>query len=183
MLQIPQSVGSQRHPTQPIFMKVACNRPIYSWLATESIQWFIVDCRLYSLLFLPVDRCDAAGQYSRCKYTFLTCLYRLWCHVDLIFGRLFVKWFAVCYRTIVISVLSALLVYCGQTVGRIKMKHGTEVGLGPGHTVLDRDPSSPPPKKGGTDPHFSADVCCDQPAGWIKMPLGTKVGLSQATLC
>jgi len=42
------------------------------------------------------------------------------------------------------SVLSVTLVYCGQTVGLIKMKLGVEVGLGPGHTVLDGDPAPPP---------------------------------------
>jgi len=31
------------------------------------------------------------------------------------------------------SVLAVTLVYCGQTVGWIKMKLGTKVGLGPGH--------------------------------------------------
>ena len=31
------------------------------------------------------------------------------------------------------------LVYCGQTVEWIKMKLGKEVGLGPGHIVLDGD--------------------------------------------
>jgi len=41
----------------------------------------------------------------------------------------------------VLSVLSVTLVYCGQTVRWIKMKLGTEVGLGPGHTVLDGDPA------------------------------------------
>jgi len=35
------------------------------------------------------------------------------------------------------------LVYCGQTVGWIKMKLGTEVGLGPRHTVLDGDRAPP----------------------------------------
>jgi len=34
-----------------------------------------------------------------------------------------------------LSVLSVTLVYCGQTVGRIKMKLGMQVGLGPGHSV------------------------------------------------
>jgi len=53
------------------------------------------------------------------------------------------------------------------------MPVGTEVGLGPGHNVLDGDPA--PPKKGHS-PHLSAHVC-GQTAGWIKMPLGTKVGL------
>ena len=40
------------------------------------------------------------------------------------------KGFALCYRTVVyhLSCLSATLVYCGQTVGWIKMLLGTEVG-------------------------------------------------------
>ena len=45
-----------------------------------------------------------------------------------------------------VCVLSVTLVYCGQTVGWIKMKLGTQVGLGPGHIVLDGDPAPPPPK-------------------------------------
>ena len=39
-------------------------------------------------------------------------------------------------------------VCCGQTAGWIKMQLGTEVGLGPGHTVLDGDPAPP------TTPNF-----------------------------
>jgi len=38
--------------------------------------------------------------------------------------------------------LSVTLAYCGQTVGWIKMPLGLEVGLGPGHNVLDGDPAS-----------------------------------------
>jgi len=37
-------------------------------------------------------------------------------------------------------------VYCGQAAGWMKTPLGTEVDLGPGHTVLDRDPA--PPRKG-----------------------------------
>jgi len=37
--------------------------------------------------------------------------------------------------------LSVTLVYCGQTVGWIKMKLCMKVGLGPGHIVLDGDPA------------------------------------------
>ena len=48
------------------------------------------------------------------------------------------------------SVLSVTLVYCGQTVWRIKMKLGVQVGLGPGDFVLDGDPTPPP--------NFSAHV-------------------------
>ena len=50
-----------------------------------------------------------------------------------------------------LSVLSVTLVYCGQTVGRIKMSLGMEVGLGPSQIVLGGDPA-PPPLKGGTAP-------------------------------
>jgi len=69
-------------------------------------------------------------------------------------GRPFVKPFALCYRSVVcLSVcLSVTLVYCGQTVGRIKMKLDTQVGLGPGHIVLNGDPGPPSPK--GHTPNF-----------------------------
>jgi len=70
-----------------------------------------------------------------------------------VFGRQFVKWLALCCRTLSVlscPVLSVTLVYCGQTVGWIKVPRGMEVGLGPGHIVLDgtqlphkRDPAAP----------------------------------------
>jgi len=41
----------------------------------------------------------------------------------------------------VCPVLSVTLMYCGQTVGRIKVKFGVRVGLGPGHIVLDGYPA------------------------------------------
>jgi len=102
--------------------------------------------------------------------------------VVIIFGRPFVKRFAVCYQTVVcpvsLSCLSVTLVCCGQTVERIKMKLGTLVGLGPGHIVLDVDPAPLPPKKErDTAPQFLAYVCCGQTARCIKMPLGMGVGL------
>jgi len=52
-----------------------------------------------------------------------------------------------------LSVLSVTFVHCGQTAGRIKMKLGEQVGLGPGHIVLDGDPAPPPPK-GHSSPIF-----------------------------
>jgi len=52
------------------------------------------------------------------------------------------------------------------------MPHGTEVGLGPGNIVLDRESS----------PQFSAHVCCGQRPRWIKMPLGTEVGVDQGDI-
>ena len=47
---------------------------------------------------------------------------------------------------------------------------------GPGHIVLDGDPVPPSPKR-GTAPQFSAHVYCGQTAGWIKMALGMEVCL------
>ena len=65
--------------------------------------------------------------------------------------------------------------YCGQTVEWIKLKLGKQVGLVPGHIVLDGDPA-PLPK--GYSPQFSAHICCGQMAAQIKVPLGIEVGLS-----
>jgi len=69
--------------------------------------------------------------------------------------------FALCYRSVVCPVclsdlavcLSATFVYCGQTVGRIKMKLGMQVRLVPGHIVLDVDPALSLLQK-GTAPNF-----------------------------
>jgi len=68
--------------------------------------------------------------------------------------------------------LSVTFVYCGQTVGWIRMPLGMEVGLGPGHVVLDGDPA--PPISG---------PCLLWPNGWMDqdatLPLGTEVGLGR----
>jgi len=55
------------------------------------------------------------------------------------------------------------------------MKLGTEVGLGPGHTVLDGDPAFPP-LKGHSPPIFGSYLLW-QTAGWINMSLGREVDL------
>jgi len=65
---------------------------------------------------------------------------------------------------------------------RIKMSLGMEVGLGPGHIVLDGDPA-PLFKKEAQLTQFSAHVCCGQTAGWmIKMLLGAMVGLGPGNI-
>jgi len=46
--------------------------------------------------------------------------------------------------SVCVSVGLGILVYCVQTVERIKMPVGTEVGLGPGDTVLERGTAAPP---------------------------------------
>ena len=88
-----------------------------------------------------------------------------------IFGPPFVKRFALCYRSVVsLSVLSVTFVHGGQMVGRIKTKLGVQVGLGPGHIVLDGDPAPAPPK-GYSPPIFCPYLlrpngCMDQDVTW-----------------
>ena len=94
----------------------------------------------------------------------------------LFYGRPFVKRFAYAIRPLsCLSVcpvcpfcLCVTLVYCSQTVGRIKMKRGTQVGLGPGHIALDGDPAPSSPKKGQSPPIFDLCLLCPN---------------AQATLC
>jgi len=69
----------------------------------------------------------------------------------------------------VCPVLSVKWVYCGQTVGWIKMKLGM-------HIVLGGDPA---PSREGHNPKFSAHICCGQITKWIKMPVGRKVDLGR----
>jgi len=57
------------------------------------------------------------------------------------------------------------------------MKLGMQVGLDPGHIVLDGDPAALPQR--GTAPNFwpyllRPNACM---SAWIKMPLGMEVGL------
>ena len=89
------------------------------------------------------------------------------------------KTVAPCYQTVLCPVLSCpvclsvclsvTLVYCGQTVGRIKMKLGMQVGLSPGHIVLDGDPLLPSPcstKSPGLRPTSIPTSILMHPAIW-----------------
>ena len=76
------------------------------------------------------------------------------------------------------SCLTVTLVYCGQTVGWIKVKLGTQIGLDPVHLVGTELPSHK-----GAQPPILSNVHCGQTAGWIKMSLGTQVGFGPSTLC
>jgi len=55
------------------------------------------------------------------------------------------------------------------------MPLGTDIGLGPGYTVLDENPA--PPKKGAQQPPIFSPCLLCQTAGFIKMSLGMEVGL------
>jgi len=61
--------------------------------------------------------------------------------------------------------LSVTLVYCGQTVGWIKIPLGTEVGVGPGHIVLDGDPA--PPRKGAQQSPIFGPCLLLWPNSWM----------------
>ena len=69
-----------------------------------------------------------------------------------------------------LSELSVTLVYCGQTVGWIKMPLGTEVGLCPGDIVLNGDPapSSPHGKGHSSPPPLFDPLCSDTVAHLTK---------------
>jgi len=65
-------------------------------------------------------------------------------------------------RCPVVSCLRVTLVYCGRTVGWIKVKLGKEVAFDPGHVVLDGDPAPP---KGAQSANFGS--CPLWPNGWM----------------
>ena len=95
-----------------------------------------------------------------------------------IFGRPFMKRFRPYDNCL--SVLYVTLVYCCQTVGRIKMTLGIGGKPRPTRHYVRWGPSSPSPHLNGAQPQFSqfsAHVCRGQTAGWIKVSVGMEVGL------
>ena len=119
------------------------------WQSSIIVVWSTIRPPLLYSIDNGRDRTVKVGREINCVLP--ECKYNL-------FGRPFVKRFALCYRSVVLSVclscLSVTLVYCGQTVGRIKMKLGLQVGLGPGHIVLGGEPAAPPPKGHSPPPNF-----------------------------
>jgi len=91
-----------------------------------------------------------------------------------VFGRPFVKRFALCYQTVVCPVCLSCLSICDVGVLSPNGWMDQDETWHAGHIVLDGDPAPPPPK--GHSPQFSAHICCGQMAAWIKMPLGMEVG-------
>ena len=101
-----------------------------------------------------------------------------------VFGRLFVKRFALCYRSVVLSCLSVCDVRALRPNGWTDEDETWLAGRPrPWPHCVRWEPSSPCPK-GAQLPHqFSAHICCGQMAAWITMSLGMKLGSTQATLC
>jgi len=93
-----------------------------------------------------------------------------------VLGRAFVKRFALCYRTVVLSVLSVPdvgVLWPNGSIDQNETWHGGRFRLRPGHIVLDGDRAPP---KGAQPPIVGPCLLC-QTAGRIKMPLRTKLGL------
>ena len=103
-----------------------------------------------------------------------------------IFGRPFVKRFALCYRSVVclsvcLSVLSCLSVCDVRALwpnGWTDQDETWHAGRPrPWPHCISWGSRSPSPK--GHSPQFSANICCGQMAAWIKMSLGMELGLGQ----
>ena len=62
------------------------------------------------------------------------------------------------------------------------MKLDMQVGLCPGHIVLDEDSGPPLPQGRSHPPQFLAHICCGEMARWIKMPLGMGVCLDPSDI-
>jgi len=100
-------------------------------------------------------------------------------YYSVVFWRPFIKRFALCYRTVVLSVLFCLSV-CNVGVvwpNGWMDQDATEVGLGASNIMLDGDPS--PPQKVAQPPIFGPRLLWPNiwMHGWIKMPLRVDVGL------
>jgi len=63
------------------------------------------------------------------------------------------------------------------------MPLGMEVGLGPGHTVLDGDPAPPPPRKRHSSAPLFGHVYRGQTTGIKRIPLGQEVGFGPGDMC
>jgi len=89
-----------------------------------------------------------------------------------IFGRPFLKRFALCYRvpSVSLSVCDVGVLWPNGWMDQDETWHADR-------PQRWQHGDTTPPKRGTTHPHFSAHVYCGQTAGWIKMPRGVEVGL------
>ena len=85
--------------------------------------------------------------------------------------------------TVVLSCLSVMLVYCGQTVGWIKKKLGIQVGFDPGHIVLDGNPALPSAKRGRSPLSFWPMSIVATGLDGTRWHLASRMALVQYTLC
>jgi len=103
------------------------------------------------------------------------------CIPYVVFGRRFVKRFALCCQTVVCLFVLSCLSVCDVGVlwpnGWTDQDETWRAGRPQPWPHFVRWGPTSPPQKGGGAPEFSAHVCCGQMAAWIKMPLGMEIGL------
>jgi len=102
-------------------------------------------------------------------------------HFDF-FGRPFVKWFTLCYRSVVYPVCLSVCPICDVRElwpnGWTDQDETWHAGRPrPWPHCVRWGPISPPPKGGGAEPPIFGP-CCGQMAAWIKMPLDMEKGFS-----
>ena len=91
--------------------------------------------------------------------------------------------FGYCHEMSSVCLSSVTRVYCGQRVGRIKMKLGMQVGLGPGHIVLHGNPAPPPLNGHSPPPNFRPISVADKWLHASRCHLVWSKDSAQATLC
>jgi len=85
------------------FTLIVCHRPFSYWCKLQITSLTLVRCK-YAVWCFYGGIVSCLGQNNRYQLS--------------VFQRPFVKWFALCYRTVAsLSCLCATLVYCGKTVG------------------------------------------------------------------
>jgi len=128
---------------------MSCRPPLHPPTSAFSDKWVRVKVRVRGIcVTIDADVVAAWLKYFVKSFTTLKTS-------SIIFGRPYVKRFALCYQTVVCPVclsvlscpnlsvcLSVTSVYCSQTVGWINMKLGTQEG----YIVLDGD-TAPLPER------------------------------------
>jgi len=130
-------------------------------------------CNMNTVIIHVQSRQSPHSQYmySQCTHIHSTHVHKTYCpqpHTYSVFGRLLQLMVCPMLQDRCPVCWSVTFVYCGQTVGMIKMPPDTEVGLGPGNTVLDGDPT--PPWKGAQQPPLFGP-CLLWPNGRPSQPL------------
>ena len=116
------------------------------------------------------------GYFCVLHYAKFYCVCGCVCGDITVFGRPFVKRFALCYRSVVLSVCNVRALWRSSWMDQDETWHA---GRPQPRRFCVRWGPSPPPQK-GAEPHpqLSAHFYCGQTAGCIKMPLGMDVGFS-----
>ena len=124
-----------------------------SYWKNPNLILFWTQCILFEVIEQSIfTKCHKSSRASQLRFETVRVL-----------GRPFVKRFTPWSRTV--ACLYVTLVYCGQTVGWIKMPLDMEVGLGPGHSAGD---PAPPHGKGHNSPHFPAHVYCGETVAHLR---------------